>query len=385
MNDARDLLSKIDDLEAEYIRFWRVLCEIDSPTEFKEGVDAVGKLAAEKAGTYGFAVERYPLEEAGDCYTITMNGNAHKKPIVLSAHMDTVHPVGAFESPKTRIEGDKLYGPGVTDDKGGIACALYAMAALHEIGFTDRPVKLMLQCDEETASQTSGLKSIDYMHEVARGCLCFLNLEWYRYGQAILWRKGSFSAKVKVHGLSYHASRCFLGHSAIRQAARMISVLEEHKEPEGITINVGVIKGGTFKGAVPDYCEFECSMNYMTDDQKQEIIELFQRLCADPETEGTSCEVEFTEGFPNMLKRDDAFEVLARMNAIYRELGLREIEATWSHGGSDASRMNQLGITTIDSFGVNGAKIHTPEEEADLKSLKDAAIRIATMIRYIED
>ncbi len=385
MNNEKELLRKIDDLEKEYIQFWRDLCEIDSPTEFKEGVDAVGRFAADKAKAYGFAIERHPFKEAGDCYTITMNADAAKKPIVLSAHMDTVHPTGSFKSPKTRIEGGTLYGPGVTDDKGGIACALYAMAALHETGFRDRPVKLFLQCDEETASQTSELKSIEYMYDAARGCLCFLNLEWYRYGQAILWRKGSFSAIVKVHGLSYHASRCFLGHSAIRQASRMINVLEEYKSPEGITINVGVIKGGTFRGAVPDYCEFECTMNYMTDDQKQEIIDLFRQLCDNPEIEGTKCEVEFMAGFPNMLKREDSFEVLSRMNAIYRELGLREIEATWSHGGSDASRMNQLGITTIDSFGVNGAKIHTPQEEADLKSLKDAAIRIATMIRYIED
>ncbi|MBQ6478893.1 MAG: M20/M25/M40 family metallo-hydrolase [Erysipelotrichaceae bacterium] len=385
MDKLNELFRKTDELEQEYIGFWRDLCEIESPTLYKEGVDEVGRTVAEKAKSYGFEIERHPFEKAGDCYTITMNPEAAKKPIVLSAHMDTVHQLGSFSSPRTRIEGDKLYGPGVTDDKGGLACALYAMAVLKEIGFRERPVKFILQCDEEAASSTSELKSIDYMYEKSRDCLCFFNLEWYRYGQAILWRKGCFQATVKVHGLSYHDSRCFLGHSAIRQASRMINELEEYKDPEGITCNVALIKGGQYKTSVPDYCEFSFSVNYMTKGQYDEIMEKIHDLCEKPYVEGTSCEIEFTAAFPNMEKKDDAFEILEKMNRIYEKAGMRRIEATWSHGGSDASRMAQMGITTIDSFGVHGTKIHTPEEEADLSSLKDAARRLAAVIMYIED
>lgn len=86
-----------------------------------------------------------------------------------------------------------------------------------------------------------------------------------------------------------------------------------------------------------------------------------------------------------MEKRKDNFELLEKMNRIYRDLGMKQLEATWSHGGSDASRMNQKGITTIDSLGVHGLYIHTLDEQADVSSLKDAARRLSTVIAYIED
>ena len=388
MLEAKKLFDKIEEKEQEYIRFWRDLCEIESPTYYKEGVDAVADLIIEKASHYGMQVDRHHFERAGDTCTITLNPEAKKKPICLSAHMDTVFKQGAFSSPRTRIEGDTIYGPGVTDDKGGLAAALHTMAVLAECGFKDRPVKLIMQCDEENSSIATGLQSIDYMYEQAKNCLCFFNLEWYRYGQAILWRKGSFTTLVKVYGKTYVSKRCFLGHSALAQACFMICELEKYKQPDGLCCNVGYIKAGEYGDTemnVPDYCEFAFDLSYMTAQEYESVIKQINDMCSNPIIEGTRCEYELKGGFPNMEKRQDNFELLEKMNRIYRELGMKQLEATWSHGGSDASRMNQKGITTIDSLGVHGLYIHTLDEQADISSLKDAARRLSTVIAYIED
>ena len=153
------LFNEIDKLESEYLNILEDVCNIESPTNNKAGVDAVGNYFIKKAEALGFAVEVSKQDISGDAICITMNANADSAPICTSGHIDTVHPIGLFGTPPVRRDDKNMYGPGVMDCKGGADAALCAMHALKNIGFDARPVKLILQSDEENSSATSNKKT----------------------------------------------------------------------------------------------------------------------------------------------------------------------------------------------------------------------------------
>ena len=203
-----EMFNTVDSLNQEYVKVWEDVCNIESPTKFKAGVDACGEYFAEMARTRGWKVEYFRQPVSGNIVDITLNPDAAEKPIIFSAHLDTVHPVGSFGSPAVKIEGDKMYGPGVTDCKGGAVAAFLAMDALDKNGFRSRPVKLILQTDEEVSSATSNKQTIGYMCDRALESVAFLNLEGSDKGKACLIRKGTITFTFKIEGVEAHGSQC---------------------------------------------------------------------------------------------------------------------------------------------------------------------------------
>ena len=110
----------VDALSSAYRELWKQVCALESPTYEKKAVDRVGERLAQWARRQGWQTERFPIQQSGDCWCITMCPSAPGQPVALSGHMDTVHAPGAFGADPVRIEGDWIYGPGVADDKGGI-------------------------------------------------------------------------------------------------------------------------------------------------------------------------------------------------------------------------------------------------------------------------
>ena len=207
----KNLIEKeIEKLYEEYVSFFVDVCNIESPTRYKEGVDAVGNYFAEKAKKLGFDVEFFTQPVAGDVVCITMNKDADGKPISLSGHMDTVHEIGTFGTPPTKIENGNIYGPGACDCKGGIVAAFLAMHALRNCGFTERPVQLLLQSDEENGSKPSNKATINYICEKAKNSVAFLNLEGNapKSDEACLIRKGIVTFNFTVTGKEAHSSKC---------------------------------------------------------------------------------------------------------------------------------------------------------------------------------
>ena len=169
--------SRVGELEEKYVRFWEDICNLESPTADKAGVDAVGRFCKERAAALGWKIEEQEEPVSGNPLCFTMNPDAPGVPICFSGHMDTVHEKGSFGSPAVHFDEKYIYGPGTADCKGGIVAGFLAMEALQQAGFTARPVKLILQSDEETSSNGSEKRSVNFMTENARGCAAFLNLE----------------------------------------------------------------------------------------------------------------------------------------------------------------------------------------------------------------
>ena len=376
-----EMFAKAETLKEAYYQVWEDVCNIESPTNYKEGVDKVSAYFADVAAKRGWKVEWLKLDTAGDVVCITMNPEAKSEPVTLSGHIDTVHPVGLFGTPAVRRDDEKIYGPGVTDCKGGCVAALMAMDVLHSCGFTKRPLRLLLQTDEETSSKTSGGATIKYICETAKDSVVFLNLESHAPGKATLCRKGILTYRFEVEGKEGHSSRCVTeGANAIVDAAYKMIELDKFKDDDGITCNCGIVSGGSVANTIPGHCTFTVNFRYATNEQYDYIENYVRNLAATAHVPGCSCTYEKISERPAMEKKEVNIRILERVNEIFAANQLPVLEGRMLRGGSDAANVTQYGIPCVDSLGTVGGGSHSIKEFANLSSLTDAVKRILAIV-----
>lgn len=370
------LFKVIDSLEQDYIKVWEDVCNIESPTRYKEGVDKVSAYFVKMAKDRGFKVDIKPFDLAGDVAVITANAESKERPISFSGHLDTVHPVGSFGYPPVKIEGDKIYGPGVTDCKGGIVAAFLAIDALIKCGYTKRPLQLLLQTDEEHSMSQKGC--IKHICETAKDAVAFFNVEPAEYGEACLGRKGITTFTFEIEGIEAHSSKCATqGASAIREASYKILELEKFKDEGGITCSVGTISGGTVSNTVPGHCEFRANFRYWTTDEYKKIEKFCEDLANKVYVKGCKTTATRTGFRISMDDTDRNRELFNKINEAYRKNGMNELTSVKRLGASDAADVTAYGIPCVESFGVVGGRIHSPDEYAELKSLTYSAKLLA--------
>lgn len=382
----KKLFEIIDSLRDEFIGIWADVGNIESPTCYKQGVDAVGNYFAAYAKKEDWLVEFFEHNISGNVVSITMNPSSKAQPITLSAHMDTAHAVGSFGTPAVKLDDKNIYGPGVMDCKGGGVAALMAMKALKTVNFTQRPIRLILQSDEENVSANSNKETINYICKKASDSIAFLNCESTRGNTAVLWRKGCLRYMVTVTGKSIHGSRCAEGGvSAIQEAAYKILALEEFpKKVDGLSFNCGIIKGGTLANTVPDLCCFNAEIRYSGQKELEKGQKILEEILSETHLDGTTTSWAVESYCPAMEKTERNFLLLDKMNEIYKKCDMPELTARQSLGGSDAAAVTVAGIPCVDSIGVAGDFIHTPREFGILDSLAQAAKRVGVVCLYIE-
>lgn len=382
---TQKVFHEIDRLTEKYLGLLTDICMIESKSEDKAGVDQVGAYLAQFAGSLDYVVKKQEFEKAGNVYSFTLNPYGRKKMICLSGHMDTVHAKNSFGYPPVRVDGDYLYGPGVQDCKGGIAVAMLAMEALKNCGYTERPVRLILQSDEEVSSVLSQRKSIDFMLQEAAGSAAFLNEEGYTSGHITVGRKGIVKKKIVIKGKAMHAGACTQGVSAVREAAYKIIELEKDNDGGSITFNCGMVQGGKAINIVPDQCEVLVEYRFKTLLQQKAAEEKFQRIVNTSYVPGTEAVAEeLSSRVP--MERTPGNEALAdAVNEIAENYGFEKMEKTESAGGADAAYTSQAGIPTVDSIGMEGSGCHTLGERVLIASLPRMAKLAAAIVIHLED
>ena len=374
------LFQTIDALNDEYVKMWEDICNIESPWNCKEGVDKVGEYFIRHANERGWKVDVFEQELVGNVVAITMNADVDAAPIAFSGHMDTVHELGSFGYPPVKVdrENDMIYGPGVTDCKSGIVEAFLVMEALRLVGYRKRPVVTYLQSDEESSGKLSKDATINHICEVAQGSVAFFNLEGGAPGQVCIGRKGIVSFEFTVKGIEAHSAGCATrGANALLEAAHKIIELEKFKDPKGLTCCCAVIKGGTKHNIVPGECKFVANVRFAKMSELEEFITFAETLCKDIKVPGCTCEMVIPRVRPAMEMCDRNIDLVNKMNEIWRENGLEELNPVTNSGGSDAANVSAAGIPAVDSMGPFGGKIHTPEEFGIISSLAEQAKRLA--------
>lgn len=369
----------------EVYELYRELVGISSQSANKSGVDRVGDKIAEFMRQRDFCVEKCMNPEAGNGVLISVNPNGHGKRIVLLAHMDTVHKEGTFAEPLFREEGDKIYGPGVLDCKGGIAVGLLTMLALRDCGY-QAPVKFILAPDEEINLSKSGQKGIDFIKDNVQDADYVMVLESGTRNKLVTGRKGVVRYEVSVHGKAAHAGCAYdKGISAIREACSKIQELEKNSDSHGITYNCGLISGGVMPNSVPDFCKFVVDVRFFNQRQQKEAIETVERIVETTFLEGTRSEMRLLSKREAMEETEGNKELFRIIQTVAKRLQLEELESFVSGGASDACFSSAMGIPTVCGMGIIGQFQHTTSEEADISSIKTRSILLGKTIEEINE
>lgn len=383
--DYQRLFSEIDSLTEKYIGIFEEICNIESPTSYKAGVDAVGEYIINYMKRFAVSVTVHEEKISGNAICIKMNDDVKEAPICFSGHMDTVHPIGSFGTPPVKFDDEsvppserKIYGPGVLDCKGGVVAAMMAMEALYNIGYKKRPVYLILQSDEEGGSLYSEKRTVKFMADMAKDAVAFLNTEGYK-DKLVIERKGIVTYEFEITGLAVHSSLCYAGVNAVAEAAHKILELERFKDPDGITCNCGMITGGTTVNTVPEKCSFKVNIRFLTDEDLRTAEALVERVANTSYIEGSTCKVKKFGYRINMPLEQKNLDLYNKIDKIFAEADLPHVECGRSNGGSDAADMSRYGIPSVDSFGTEGAWLHSTREYAYIASLPRSAKRLAAV------
>lgn len=378
---AEKIISRLNN---DYVKIWEDICNIESPTNYKQGVDRVGNYFANLANEKGFAVEKLEQKVSGDVVRIILNPDSKGKMITLSAHIDTVHELGSFGYPPVTFKGNKIIGPGVRDCKGGAVAAFFALDVLNECGFKSNPVQFLIQTDEECSSVLSNKETIKYIIEKSKDSLAFFNLEGYVNGEACLERKGIITFKLSVKGIKSHAALCATsGANAIVEAANKIIEINKINDDKGTTCCVSLLNCDGSVNTVPDYCDIFVNTRYVTKNDGEIIKEKIKKIADTAYVEG--CTTEFcvySERIPMELT-EKSVELLNEVNESFKQNNLPVLVPSKHNGGSDAAYVVSNSIPCIDSIGVNGGSIHTTDEFAYVDSLSESVKRLISAIFYL--
>ncbi len=382
MTDRERLFDIVDGLYDQYMELYRKIVTHETYSTDKEAIDSLVAFLCVVADHKGYEHKVVPFERAGNGLLLTLNPDAKLPGIALCGHMDTVHPKGSFKEPVFRIEGNKVFGPGVFDMKGGLIIGLLVMETLSKYGFKDRPVKFIFVPDEERSEGLSGEPGKKFIIDSAKGCAAALTLEGGTDPKGVtVGRKGSIRYHVTVQGVAAHAGSSYAkGRSAIKEASHKILDIEAPSIPDQITYNCGMITGGTSPNTVPEFCEFMLYNRYWTEDQYKELRAHVEGILAKqfiPDTK-TTFEV-IGERYP-MEASEKNIALAEELSRVSQECGFGPLEAQRKNSGSDACYTAMAGVPSVCSIGPIGENAHMLSEFSYADSISKRAKLISAFI-----
>jgi glutamate carboxypeptidase len=361
-----------DDMLDELIR----LVQMESPTDDKAAIDALGTqllLALQDAGA---DVEVLQQEKAGD--HLRARWGSGKGGILLLTHMDTVWEVGTLGKRPVRVEGDRVYAPGGFDMKGGIVNMLWAVRSLRELGLMpDRRITVMITSDEEVGSRTS--RAHIEAEALEHDAVLVLEPAHPPHGALKTWRKGVGLYRLRITGVSAHAGAAHdEGVNAIEELAHQVLAIQALTDyAAGTTVNVGVVGGGTRSNVVPEHAWARIDVRIMNAEEAKRLDRTLKGL--QPRLKGTQLEVTGGINRPPMVRSEGGAALFRKAEAIAAELGFTVIE-TGTGGGSDGNFTAALGVPTLDGLGVMGDGGHAHHEHVIIDSLPQRAALLAGML-----
>jgi glutamate carboxypeptidase len=358
----------------------RRIVEAESPSLDKAAVDKLGQILAAEFTRLGARARFHRTKSYGDHLQLDFPARTGNS-ILLLGHFDTVWPLGTLQSMTWRESRGRLSGPGILDMKAGIVQMLFALQALIEAhGKLPRPVRVLLVSDEEVGSESSR----HITESLAKGAAAVLVLEPAAglNGALKTARKGVGTYKVTVSGRAAHSGLDFeKGHSAILELSRQILAIETFTNlPRGVTVNPGVIRGGTRTNVIAAQAEVEVDIRvqHMTDAARLE--RRFHSL----RPVDRSCRIDVSGGLNRPpLERSSAVVKLFRQ-AQHLAAGLDlPLDETAVGGGSDGNFTAALGVPTLDGLGAVGEGAHANNESVLISQLPLRTALLALLIETV--
>ena len=365
--------------QAAIIETIRQMVEVESPSDDRDAVNrhveqlcdmlsGEAKLTRKKGGTYG------------DHLLVDFNLPGKKKTgqVLALGHTDTVYPLGILKTMPWRVAEGRLWGPGVLDMKGGVAFFIHAMRALRELDIpVASKVVLQLNSDEEVGSHSS--RALTEAMALKSKCVLVLEPGTGLTGKLKTARKGVGGYEVTVHGKAAHAGVDFSnGANAINELARQIAVIAGFTDlDKGLTVNPGVIRGGTRTNVVPAEAVVEVDLRIARLRDGAYLEKKFRGL----KPVDNRCTLTVTGGLnrPPMERTKAIGSLFAKARGLAAELGV-VLEESATGGGSDGNFSAALGVPTLDGLGTVGEGAHAVNESILVDRIADRTALLAKLV-----
>lgn len=357
----------------------RQLVEVESPSDDKAAADRLASLLAGRFEGLGGHSKFHRVQDFGNHLQVDFGTERRAKPVLLLGHYDTVYPAGTLKTMPCRVEGGRLFGPGALDMKSGIALMLQAIEALRAWHGDDvpRPITVLLVSDEEVGSDSSRRIT----ESLARNAEAVLVVEpsLGLQGAVKTARKGVGEYIVKAIGKAAHSGLDFeKGENAIVELARQIPLISKFTDlKRGITLNVGLVQGGTRVNVIPPEATVNVDFRIASMKDAKEVEKKLRSL----KPFNKRCKIEIKGGLnrPPMERTAGVAALYKKAAGIAQRLGFKLGEAAVG-GGSDGNFTAGLGIPTLDGLGGVGEGAHATHESIVIADLPKRAALLAQLI-----
>jgi len=356
----------------DYLNDLERICTINSFTQNKAGVDAVGEVMIEWMEAIGFHTTIYPREEIGD-HLLFQSPHVNGSKILLLGHNDTVFPQGKFE---TFTQDDEwVYGAGVCDMKGGNIVALEALRRLYQQRAKIENIDFLLVSDEETGSDDSKELTLDLAGAYD---YCFVFEAAGKNLEVVTGRKGVGTFTLQIQGRAAHAGTSYTqGVDANLEASYKLQALSQLTNLElGTTVNVGKISGGIGANTISPSAELLLEIRYQTHAERDRLLHALDTITHHAYVHGSQATLD------GLIQRDVMEPNEAQSQLIQRlETITNTTIPTEQRGGvSDANHVASCGVVTLDGWGPFGDGDHTIKERALKSSFEQ---RISMMVQIL--
>ncbi|ETT05488.1 M20 family metallopeptidase [Providencia alcalifaciens] len=356
--------------ETEMLNLLKQVVNIESGSYDKEGVDNHAAFWCERYQSMGFEVEVIPNEKLGNNYRIYYPSTTPE--ILILLHLDTVFPKGTVAERPFSIEGDRAYGPGVIDMKGSHVMVHQVIKQLYATQDERyKKIEVLLNCDEEIGS----ISSRTVIEQCAKGKRYALVMEPARANGAIVSaRRGVGTYVLTIQGKASHSGIApEAGISAIQELTYKIQSLHAlSQHDKGLSVNVGLISGGTSVNTVAPNARAEIDVRISSEQQGVEIDKKVREVCSQPVLEGIQLSLTGGINRPPMAKTVESAELIDIIKQEANKLAIT-LEDVSTGGGSDASFTAGVGTPTVDGLGPIGGYQHSDKEYLEIPSLTERA------------
>lgn len=367
------------------------LVNIDCGTYSKAGVDEVGRWFQEQATELGAVLTIHPNEALGDTIVATLDGRAGGGHCLVIGHTDTVFPDGtAGERPFAIADGNAT-GPGVNDMKAGLLAGVYGLRALRTLATAEaghaltssewlpfERLTFVANPDEEIGSP----QSTPVIRDAAESAdVCFVLESARANGDIVSARKGIGDYIVQIDGRAAHAGvEPEKGRSAIVEAAhKTLELTALNGRWPGVTVNVGVIGGGTRPNVVAEHCELEIDLRASARTDMELAENAITEICMRSIVPDVVTTVNRRHRWFPMEKGPQTARLAADAIGLAQRLGFDLHDAS-TGGASDANTTSGMGVPTLDGLGPVGGLDHAPGEYTEIDSIAPRVALLAALL-----
>jgi glutamate carboxypeptidase len=351
----------------------------ESPSFNKAAVDRLGRIVASEWKRRDATVTRLRQRERGDHVRAEWRprGRGKTAQILVLGHLDTVYDTGAIARMPFRVSRGRAWGPGSFDMKGGLVIALFAMDALAAAGcLPEKRILFLWTSDEEIGSESS--RAAIECEAQRSDVVLVLEPAAGLDGRVKTGRKGVGEIEIVATGRAAHAGlNPEDGINAIEEIALQIARISRWNQPRrGITVNAGVIEGGTRTNVIPERARALVDLRAARVEDMRALERKFRALR--PMLRDAKLEIRGGFNRPPMERKMSA-ALYVKVRALAREMGITLGEA-FVGGGSDGNFTAALGVPTLDGLGAVGEGAHSPSENIVVRAMPERAALLAGLL-----